>query len=171
MNLKLRPKILELRPGTRVVGHDYHMGEWQPDDQKTIPVPEKQVGNPGISYIYLWIVPARVAGSWQSRINPGSGEAQYDFTFDQLFQEISGTLRVGRQTSKFNTRVRGEQLSFVVPKAGERGVRHEFSGRISGDSIEGTVKVGDGANQREMPWVAKLARRAELRKPTDDAGL
>src|SRR5438128_4797549 len=62
MNLKLRPKILALKPGTRVVAHDYHMGEWYPDDQRDIPVPEKKVGTAGISYVYLWYVPARVAG-------------------------------------------------------------------------------------------------------------
>src|SRR5215212_3089923 len=56
MNLKLRPKILALKPGTRVVAHDYHMGDWYPDAQKDIPVPEKVVGTPGVSYIYMWVV-------------------------------------------------------------------------------------------------------------------
>src|SRR4051812_44925095 len=50
MNLKLRPKILALKPGTRVVAHDYHMGSWYPDDQRDIPVPEKKVGAAGVSY-------------------------------------------------------------------------------------------------------------------------
>jgi ribosomal protein L11 methylase PrmA len=49
MNLKLRPKILALKPGTRVVAHDYHMGDWYPDVQKDIVVPEKVVGTPGVS--------------------------------------------------------------------------------------------------------------------------
>ena len=57
MNLKLRPKILALKPGTRVVAHDYHMGDWYPDMQKDIPVPEKVVGTPGVSYVYYWVVP------------------------------------------------------------------------------------------------------------------
>src|SRR5687767_10577631 len=61
MNLKLRPKILALKPGTRVVAHDYHMGDWYPDEQKDVPVPEKVVGNPGVSYLYYWVVSARVA--------------------------------------------------------------------------------------------------------------
>ncbi|HSQ02809.1 MAG TPA: class I SAM-dependent methyltransferase [Burkholderiales bacterium] len=170
MNIKLRPKILALKPGTRVVGHDYHMGEWLPDDQKTIPVPEKQVGNPGVSYIYLWVVPAKIAGAWQSRIKSATGEAQYDFTFDQLFQEITGTLRVNQQTTKFNTKVKGEEVSFVVlPKMGERVVRHEFSGRIKGDVIDGTVKIGEGASQRVVPWNAKLTKRGQVRKPADDS--
>ncbi len=170
MNLKLRPKILALKPGTRVVCHDYHMGEWLPDDQKTIPVPEKQVGNPGVSYIYLWLVPAKIAGEWQSRLKTAAGESQYAFTFDQLFQEISGTLRLNQQTTKFNTKVKGDRLSFVVlPKVAGRVLRHEFSGRINGDTIEGTVKIGEGSAQREAPWKATLVKRTEVRKPTDDA--
>jgi hypothetical protein len=60
MNLKLRPKILALKPGTRVVAHDYHMGDWLPDDRDIPSVPEKKVGAVGLSYIYLWHVPARV---------------------------------------------------------------------------------------------------------------
>ena len=54
MNLRLRPKLLNLKPGTRVVAHDYAMGEWKPDDEKTLYVPETKVGDPGKSYIFLW---------------------------------------------------------------------------------------------------------------------
>ena len=69
MNQKLRPKILNLKPGTRVVAHDYHMGEWSSDENKEIIVPEKKVGVAGRSYVYLWIVPAKIGGRWQAQIN------------------------------------------------------------------------------------------------------
>ena len=85
MNLKLRPKILALKPGTRVVAHDYHMGDWYPDAQKDIPVPEKVVGTPGVSYIYLWTVPARVAGKWQAQLNVAGKDTPFEISFDQLF--------------------------------------------------------------------------------------
>ena len=68
MNLKLRPKILALTPGTRVVAHDYHMGDWLPDQRETLEVPEKKVGLEGVSYVYLWHVPAQVAGRWRTEI-------------------------------------------------------------------------------------------------------
>src|SRR5262245_42099099 len=71
MNLKLRPKILALKPGTRVVAHDYAMGEWDADDDATLEVPEKTVGDPGKSYIFMWIVPARIARRWDSQISAG----------------------------------------------------------------------------------------------------
>src|SRR5688500_9333668 len=83
MNLKLRPKILALKPGTRVVAHDYHMGDWYPDVQKDIVVPEKVVGTPGVSYIYMWVVPAKVAGKWQ--VNIAGNDMPYEVSFDQFF--------------------------------------------------------------------------------------
>ena len=170
MNLKLRPAILKLKPGVRVIGHDYHMGDWLPDEQKTLSVPEKQVGTPGISYIYLWYVPAKIAGTWQSRINTGQGEVPYEFSLDQTFQEIEGTMRAGKDTAKFNGKVTGERFAFVaLPKSGERTVRHEFSGAIKGDVIEGTVKIGEGASAKQVPWIARVTQRRDVRKPTDEA--
>lgn len=171
MNRRLRPTILNLQPGTRVVAHDYHMGEWLPDEQKTISVPEKVVGNPGISYIYLWYVPSKIAGTWASRLNTGAAEVAYEFSFDQLFQEIEGTMRAGKDTTKFRSKVKADEITFVaLPKTGDRTVRHEFSGRIKGDTIEGTAKIGEGAAQKQVAWVAKLVERRALRKPTDDIG-
>jgi hypothetical protein len=169
MNLKLRPKILGLPPGTRVVAHDYHMGDWLPDEQKDLPVPEKQVGNPGISYLFLWYVPARVAGKWQSQVNLGTGDTPYEFTFDQLFQIIEGNMRAGTQTTKMTARVRGDEISFIVPKPAGNGLRHEFKGRVNGDKIEGTLTVGEGATQRQLPWTAKQTAKAELKRANDDA--
>ncbi len=64
MNLKLRPKLLALPAGTRVVAHDYHMGDWLPDDREMLLVPEKKVGQAGVSHIYLWRVKSRLVGMW-----------------------------------------------------------------------------------------------------------
>lgn len=165
MNLKLRPTILKLKPGTRVVAHDYHMGDWLPDEQKTIPVPGKTVGQPGVSYVFLWYVPAVIAGKWQSTI---SG-AQYEFIFDQLFQQFDGLLRAGEDVTAFRGKVLGDKVKFVaLPKHGKRTVRHEFSGQIKDDTIEGTVKIGDGANRREVKWVAKQVERHAPQTPPDD---
>jgi hypothetical protein len=169
MNLKLRPKIMALKPGTRVAAHDYHMGSWQPDEQKDIPVPEKQVGNPGLSYLFLWYVPARVGGTWKSEINVGGRDTPYEFFFDQLFQIVDGGVRAGNRNATFIGRVKADRISMLVPKAGEAGLRHEFEGRVNGDTIEGTVKIGEGAAQREVKWVAKQVERRELRRASDDA--
>ena len=100
MNEELRPKLLQLKPGTRVVAHDYAMGEWDPDDSETLIVPEKTVGDPGKSYIFFWIVPARVAGTWQSQIMTGVKTAPWQFRFEQNFQLLPGTARAGDRDGK-----------------------------------------------------------------------
>jgi hypothetical protein len=163
MNLKLRPKILALKPGTRVVAHDYSMGDWGPDDDLTLIVPEKTVGDPGKSYIFLWIVPARVAGRWESQIAAGGKPVVFDFSFEQHFQLVHGTVRVGERQLKLpQFRLVGDQLSFKldVPGTGKPAT-FQFRGWVKGENIEGNVTVGDGSGQRVQPWFAKRTAPGE----------
>jgi hypothetical protein len=163
MNERLRPKLLALKPGTRVVAHDYAMGDWNPDDDMTVLVPEKTVGDPGKSYIFFWIVPARVAGRWESQLMVGGKPVSWQFSFEQNFQLVSGTARAGEREVKLpQFRMVGEQLTFRidVPAAG-KPVTHQFRGWVKGDAIEGSVTVGDGSGQRVMPWRAKQTARGE----------
>ncbi|MBI3043640.1 MAG: class I SAM-dependent methyltransferase [Betaproteobacteria bacterium] len=165
MNEKLRPKLLTLKPGTRVVAHDYALGEWDPDEERTLLVPEKVVGDPGKSYIFLYVVPARVAGRWESEIAPGGKPVPYQFSFEQNFQYVHGTARVGgRELRLPQFRLAGEQIGFslAVPAPGGP-VAHRFSGRVKGDTIEGTVTVGVGSGQRVMPWKARQTARGEMK--------
>ena len=165
MNQQLRPKLLQLKPGTRVVAHDYGMGEWDPDEERTLLVPEKVVGDPGKSYIYFYVVPARVAGRWESEIAAGGGKpVPYQFSFEQSFQQVHGTARVdGRELRLPQFRLAGERIAFnlTVP-AGAASVTHRFSGRVTGDAIEGTVTVGEGAGRRVVPWRAKQVERGQM---------
>ncbi len=162
MNEKLRPKILGLKPGTRVVAHDYHMGEWHADEMHTLEVPEKKVGNPGKSYIYLWTVPAKIAGRWQSQAVSGAEPANWEFEFEQRFQMFDGVAKSGSQKITLRApRLEGGQLSFMFfTKPGNSATRHEFKGTVKGELIEGTLKLGDGAAQKQLPWSAKLVQRA-----------
>ena len=165
MNQKLRPKLLALKPGTRVVAHDYAMGEWDPDEEKTLLVPEKTVGDPGKSYVFFWIVPARVAGRWESDIDIGSKAPSWQFSFEQTFQLVHGTARVGGKDLRLpQFRVAGERIAFnlAIP-SGSAAVTHRFSGQIKGDVIEGTVAIGDGAAQRVLPWRARQTARGEMK--------
>ena len=135
LNLKLRPVILDLKPGTRVVSHAFDMGEWKPDRTETV---EGKTA-------YLWIVPARVAGAWQL--------PQGELTLKQNFQVVEGTLRLGeRSTPIANGRLRGDQLNFSAGGAA-------YSGKVGGNSIEGSVK--SGGNQSK--WSA--TRRADNPAP------
>ena len=116
INLKLRPKILDLKPGTRIVSNSFTMGEWIADDTQN---PEK-CENSWCTAL-LWIVPAKVAGSYKT--------SQGDLTLKQEFQMLSGTLRNGSKTFALEGRVRGESISFT---AGGRN----YQGRLNGKKLE-----------------------------------
>jgi SAM-dependent methyltransferase len=87
-NLQLRPALLALKPGTRLVSHDWDMGDWKPDQTTVVAVPDKKVGLEKSSKIHLWVVPARVAGLWC-----GTGPLhEFSMRLDQRYQELEGTL-------------------------------------------------------------------------------
>ena len=161
MNLKLRPKILNLKPGTRVTAHDYAMGDWPADQEKEILVPEKTVGNPGRSFIFLWIVPAKIGGRWQAQITSPAHSGNLELDFRQRFQKLDGTAKsAGQQVALVTPKVEADQVSFgFVAKLGDSSIRHQFTGMVKGDTIEGTVKVGDGAAQQQLAWSAKVVQR------------
>lgn len=144
MMLRLAPKIFtELRPGTRVVSHDYHFGDWQPDDQFTWEVPEKEAIN-GVprATVYLWIIPAMVAGQWRLNLAAPANE-QYDLALRQNFQNFRGTvtgrgLKGGQLTQ---SRLSASEISFAFTAG---GARHLFKGRVAGDTMDGTVNLAGG---------------------------
>ncbi|MGH8618294.1 MAG: SAM-dependent methyltransferase [Burkholderiales bacterium] len=142
MMLNLRPKLLaELKPGTRIVAHDYHFGEWDPDNLIELDVPEKEKVN-GIpkAYLRLWIVPAKVQGAWQVKTAAAGGEP-VSLQLKQQFQALDGTATVGGRAVKVTqARVRGEEVSFALP-VDAKGTVGLFSGRLRGAGIEGTVEV------------------------------
>jgi len=166
MNEKLRPTLLTLRPGTRIVTHDYSMGEWEADEEKTLLVPEKTVGDPGKSYLFLYVVPARIGGAWESSVNVGARAMTYRFELEQHFQLVHGALTVdGSKVRVPQFRVAGERLSFgLVAPVGGRPVPHRFTGTVKGDTIEGTVTIGAGPERRSIPWRAKQTARGTMLK-------
>jgi SAM-dependent methyltransferase len=162
INERLRPKLLALKPGTRVVAHDYDMGEWHPDKQKTLNVPEKTVGSPGKSHIFLYVVPAKIAGNWESVISTGGRGVVYAFAFDQSFQQVSGDVRVDGKPARLPLfKLRGDRISFEADLPQAAGLlRHRFRGRVKEDAIEGTVAIGA---HKPLRWTAQLKLRGEQR--------
>ena len=116
INLKLRPKILDLKPGTRIVSNTFDMGDWKAEESATIP------GCNSWCTAHLWIVPAKVAGSWRL--------PQGELTIKQTFQNISGTLKSGGSETSITGKLNGDQISFSAGGT-------QYSGRVSGNSIEG----------------------------------
>jgi hypothetical protein len=115
LNVKLRPKILDLKPGTRIVSHAFTMEDWTADQTDTFD------GRTA----YLWIVPAKVEGTWQL----GQGE----LSLKQMYQMVTGSLKNGAGTIPVNGKLRGDQLTLTAGNA-------EYTGRVDGNKIEGTVK-------------------------------
>jgi hypothetical protein len=135
LNLKLRPTILNMKAGTRVVSHAFTMDDWQPD----------QVDSSDGRTAYMWIVPAKVAGTWRIEI---AGGPRYEATFLQEFQNINGSAKADVKPVQFyNGKMRGETITFVVD---DGAAKREFTGRVSGEKIEGTAK-GAGSDAK---WTA-----------------
>ncbi len=165
MNERLRPKILSMKPGTRLVAHDYAMGEWSADETRTLDVPEKKVGTAGKSYLFFWTVPAKVAGRWQAPTRTDSPASQWEFELGQRFQMLDGVAKNGSETVKLRTmEIKGDQISIMfLTKPGDNRTRHEFKGVVNGDAISGTLTVGEGAASKQMSWNLKLIQRGEVK--------
>jgi hypothetical protein len=133
INMKLRPKILDLKPGTRIVSNSFDMEDWKPDETATAS------GCDHWCTAYLWIVPAKVGGTWKL--------PQGELNLKQTFQMVSGTLRNGNVTTPISGKLNGDQISFTAGAA-------QYTGRVNGSAIEGTVKGGtNGA------WSAQRASK------------
>ena len=129
INLQLRPKILDMKPGTRVVSNTFTMDDWQPDEKATIEDCDQWCT------ALFWIVPAKVQGTWQS--------AQGNLNVQQQFQMLSGTAGSAPIT---NGKMRGDQITFTAGTT-------QYSGRVNGNRIEGTMTSGG----RSTPWQATRA--------------
>ncbi len=125
LNVKLRPTILTMKPGTRIVSNTFRMGDWTPDE--TV-----ELGCGSYCTAFLWIVPAKVEGSWKS--------VQGDLVLKQEYQMISGTMGAAPLA---NGKLSADQISFSANGT-------QYTGRVAGNSIEGTFKSSTGSG----PWKA-----------------
>ncbi len=147
--MRLQPRLLELKPGTRLVSHDFRLGEWKPDVTTQI---RKNT--------FLWIVPAKVAGQWRLRVELPGGGHDIDLELRQQYQEIDGHGRFGsRHAQIWEPKLSGDQLSFVMVDDRDRDNEAAlyFEGRVSGDHIEGRVRRGTGNAQTVHAWRAVRA--------------
>jgi SAM-dependent methyltransferase len=108
VNLALRPLLLKLKPGTRLVSHDWHMGDWQPDRTLTLDVPDKIVGREKLSRVHLWVVPAPVEGLW---CGPGGAQLQ----LQRSYQLVQGRAGAARDSGLVTGRLDGADLHLANP--------------------------------------------------------
>jgi SAM-dependent methyltransferase len=121
VNLQLRERLLRLRPGTRIVSHDWDMGDWQPDKTVTVDAPDKPIGREKLSRVFLWIVPARVQGDWCG-IGKHKGST---LRLAQEFQRFRGELANGTGTLGFQGRIAGNTV----------GARGQVNLHVEGDRL------------------------------------
>ena len=157
-NAKLLPKLLALKPGTRIVSHDGGIADWPPDERLEMRAPEKPVGVGGVSRVELWIVPADAKGTWQSDLPAHGGKWRFDVK--QKYQELDIDVAAqGRDLLVRNSRLRGEEIKMIVTGiVNGRAWHHYFVGQLKDDRINGEVTVSDGMNKRSFPWIATRAR-------------
>jgi hypothetical protein len=168
VNMELRPKLLELKPGTRIVSHDFDMGDWKPDTHLRFYSKEKHGGAGGDSEIYFWVVPAKVGGSWRWEL-PLRGKPQaYTVTLNQTFQAVSGSVSAGgRSAALQNVKLSGDELSFVFTlDLGSGPVRHELKGKAEGERISGSASLAGSRTQGRYEWEAERAPRSAAASAT-----
>jgi SAM-dependent methyltransferase len=142
---RLQPKLVkELKPGTRIVAHEYPFADWKPDRHVYVS-----------KNFYLYVVPAQVAGKWRLTTALPEGAREYEVEFQQRYQDVKGGARVaGGFLPAFEPRLSGERLSFVLI---EGDVAYRYEGRVSGSLIEGVVRYGQGPKQMQATWRAARA--------------
>ncbi len=154
MMTALRPRFLrELRPGTRIVSHDFDLGEWKPDRTIEVETPEKyDIAGTWTSNVHLWIVPAAVQGAWQGNL-PGASGGSLRLEFNQAFQRVEGKVtRNGRTVALKDGQIDGARVRFMVPRSG--GGSETFEATVNGDRMAGEIK-SDGATP--VKWSAGRA--------------
>lgn len=124
VNLALRPRLLALKPGTRIVSHDWDLGDWAPDRTLTVAVPEKAIGREKLSRLHLWTVPARVHGLW-------CGSSGASLQLVQHYQVVTALLTQAENTRSYSGRVHGKTLH-LLGAAGEA-----WQASVEGDTLRG----------------------------------
>ena len=148
MNMQLRPKLLkDLKPGSRVVSHEFDMYDWPPD----------KTGKLGRNKYYLWVVPTDVAGKWRWTFPSAKGEDQFLLALTQKFQDIDGKIITPIQTvSPLEAYLMGDQIGFLLRyRPSGKTVEMRFRGQVIGNTITGTVEVNSGPFAGKHKWTAR----------------
>jgi len=133
LNMKLRPTILSMRPGTRVVSHSFTMEDWEADEISTMDGRRA----------YFWVVPANVMGNWA--LDAGGSKAE--LALEQTFQKINGTVMLGGVNGGLReARLRGSQIAFAY--VDDKGLRRDFTGQVSGRQMQGSFRDEKGQEGR-----------------------
>jgi SAM-dependent methyltransferase len=157
INVRLRPTLLsELRPGSRIVSHDFDMGDWKPDEQKRVQVVRGH-------NIYYWVIPAQTAGTWRVRVEGSGLQRDRTLHLEQKYQMLSGTMApaTGTERDIQDGRMRGTQVLFTSNEE-VQGRRQpvRFDGRVNGNIIRGSATWGEGEDAVRRNFTATRVANA-----------
>ncbi len=157
VNIELRPKLLELRPGTRLVSHDFDMGDWKPDHYIKMDAQDKYGGAGGSSEVYYWIVPAPVAGVWRWELPVSGKPLAYELKLEQKYQVITGSASVGGRAVRLqDARLRGDEIRFAfTAEVNGSPVKHEVTGKVAGEAATGSARLSGARLQGQHEWNAR----------------
>jgi SAM-dependent methyltransferase len=162
VNLKLRPRLLaELKPGTRIVSHDFHMGDWESDNFHKM-----QAGESSHS-IYYWVIPANFSGVWKFAAPKELSETIATLKIDQKFQKIEGQLHAGENIFPIkDARIEGDRIFFIVDQRKKNILQSWiFEGHILGEKIGGNFYLRSKEKKAAEKWRAE--RDPTTKKPID----
>lgn len=146
VNEKLRPRLLdELQPGTRIVSHSFTMGDWEPDQEVTV----SSENSSRTHSIYFWVIPAKVDGNWNWTVAGND----FDMQIDQQYQNITVSLSDGNGTTYDidEKELQGDRITFRATNGDQHYI---YSGRVAGDTIEGTVQNHTANDKAVSAWSA-----------------
>jgi hypothetical protein len=148
------------------------MNEWKPDEFAQMDAPGKYGGTDGQSDVYLWIVPAKAAGAWRWQLPLRARQLAYELALQQQFQVISGSVTVGgKRVPIQNARLRGGEIAFsFTAEVDGAPLKHEFSGKIDGNEINGTATLSGARVQSQVQWEAKRAAKSATRTALPHSG-
>ena len=158
VNIQMRPKLLaELKPGSRIVSHDFHMGEWRPDRMVHLDIGKYYQAD---TVLYLWIVPAKVNGWWHWKMSLAGEDHTFDLDLNQNYQNINGVVKqLGYTLQIFDADLKGDRIQFsLFGEVEARMVRQDYKGRVQGSTIVGTVQIKGAFDEPLLEWQATRAR-------------
>ena len=152
VNLRLRPQLFEqLRPGTRIVSHDFSMGEWEADEKTDLYVEDKY------HYIYFWIMPANLSGMWTLSLPSALSSTAVTMEIEQKFQHIEGHIKMNNTRIPLEeAHIAGDKLTFKLAQNSKDGARTWiFEAQAKGHSLKGSVSLATQTDQGASSWEAK----------------
>jgi SAM-dependent methyltransferase len=163
VNLRLRPKLLrELNPGTRVVSHEFTMGEWDSDATTSVKAEDYWQLYPenewNVHNVYLWIIPGNVTGTWNLTIPDLSEMNNLSLQFDQEFQAVRGKAFEGRRSIPLfikGGKIDGNVLQFTLErKLNGQTEKMNFEGKVKGETMQGIMNIEGRPGKEKIKWKA-----------------